>query len=222
MELTDGACSYLNKISTEILENAERHGDDRSEQGNWRLAGFMARRLLPDQSESYDCHIAIVNLGITISDNMLSIKTKKRQNDLDQKIKDDLNQYIKLHRQCGISRETLASLYAMQDGVSSLGEGGLGMMDMIEMVAKLGQTDDYKRKPAITIISGNSCIRFHDKYCSFKQNDDLRCQFLNANGSAETSPDLNYILDMEYSFPGTIVTMRFSLDCDEQLRHMNQ
>ena len=215
MKLKDKASSRLNKIATEILDNAQRHGNSANDEGNWQIAGFMARRTLPDQTESYDCHIAIVNPGIAISSNILNI--------MQEPIRSDLNEYIKCQSRCGLKRETLATIYAMQDCVSSApGAGGLGMMEMVEMVAELGRTENSKKKPAITIISGGSCIRFHDRYCGFERESGLRRQMFNPDCSVENAPDPNYVFDMDCVFPGTIVTMRFSLDCDAQLRDINK
>ena len=119
MELTNEACARLNKISTETLENAERHGEHKPGKGNWQIAGFMARRELPDKIESYDCHIAIVNLGATNASNMLE-RT-------DVQMRKDLLLYVDRHcNRKGQSRETLATLYAMQDGASTVGNDGNG------------------------------------------------------------------------------------------------
>ncbi len=215
MTLTDQAMQHFNKIVTELLDNAERHGKPGSEKGGWHVAGFMARREAPygDKDDAYDCHIAFVNTGITIADNIRCLT--------DRKLGADLDRFVDTHRRApGQSPETLATLYAMQDGVSSLpdGKGGLGMMDMVEMANGLGTTGHLDRKPAVAIISGNSCVRFAGKYCGCSKRNGGRIQFFNDHNEVAFPPDPHYVFDMRYRFPGTIVAMRLSLDCQAQMR----
>lgn len=211
-ELKEDAKPRISNIVTEILENAERHSPSGEEDGQWYVAGFMARRQISanDQYRDWhDCHIAFVNLGRTIADTILE--------SVQDKIREDLDRYLELHysakRQ---STETLSTLYAMQDGVSSLpeGAGGKGMMDMVELTNQLGRTDDPAHQPAITIISGSSCIRFDGPYrsCYLLGDSPNRVQAFNSAGELDSPPDMNYVFDMGHAFPGTIVAIRFSLD----------
>ena len=213
MSLAMNARPQLNRIVTEILENAERHGRPGSEIGDWYVAGFMARREADDgngeNNELYVCHIAIVNLGITIAESISKSP--------DERMRTDLNRYTGRHRsRAGQSPDVLATLYAMQDGVSSLpeGRGGMGMMEMVALANELGGTEDVKRQPAITIISGRSCIRFSGPYKGYRPSppSQKRIQPFNTEGSLDSAPDMSYVFDLDFGFPGTIVTLRFSLD----------
>ena len=215
MTLTNDAMQHFNKIVTELLDNAERHGKPGRERGGWNVAGFMARRGAPpgDQDDAYDCHIAFVNTGVTIAENIQHIT--------DENLQADLASFVSTHcRASGQSSKTLATLYAMQDGVSSLpdGRGGFGMMDMVEMANRLGTTSDPDRKPAVAIISGNSCIRFADKYCGCFNRNGGRTQLFNDDKGVASPPDSHYVFDMRHGFPRTIVAMRFSLDCQAQMK----
>ena len=207
-ELKENARPGVNKIVTEILENAERHGHTGKDDGKWYVAGFMARRLVQDRVW-HDCHVAFVNLGDTISDNM--------QKYAPERVKRDLQSYIQKHRSEYRSAEALATLYAMQDGVSSLpeGAGGKGMMDMVELTNRLGHTNDRAHQPAITVISGRSCIRFRGRYSGcFRLPPDHpnRVQPFNPEKKFDSPPDPRYVYDLDHAFPGTIVALRFSLD----------
>ncbi len=174
----------------------------------------MAKREVQSHDDAYDCHIAFVNTGITIADNIQQIS--------DRILRSELTNYVNRHSGgSGQSLETLATLYAMQDGVSSqpAGLGGLGMMEMVEMANKLGKTNDPSRQPAVTIISGRSCIRLADRFCSYrKQDHGRRIQYFNEGCHVDIPPDWDYVFDMIHAFPGTIVAMRFSLDCHAQMR----
>jgi len=87
MHLSREAEARVNKIATEILDNAERHGGIGDERGNWQIAGCMAREKTSGKPYSYDCHVAIVNLGTVISSNMFdNLKEEWRRKDLDKYI----------------------------------------------------------------------------------------------------------------------------------------
>ena len=221
LELTVAACGQLNRIATEMLENAERHGHPGDEVGDWYVAGFMARREAGNRGRAldarYDCHVAIVNTGSTIAESILN------STDTEEKIRNDLNAYIARHySRARRSREMLATLYAMQDGVSSLpqGRGGMGMMEMVALANELGYTEDLEHQPAVTIISGRSCIRFAGPYKNYvgKSSDSKRVQPFNIEKSFESPPDGDYVFDLDFGFPGTIVALRFSLDYEALIR----
>ena len=209
-ELSSDGREKINKITTEMLENAERHGLPGGD-CDWYACGFMARR---DASEDgreawYDCHIAFVNIGDSIGDVISRCPLGQ--------IRSDLEKYVGLHAKVRQSREVLATLYAMQDGVSSLPQarGGRGMMEMVEMTNALGYTDHVAHRPAITVISGDSCIQFRGEYCSYVDTDGKalnRLQPFNKSGRFDDPPDTAYVYDLDYRFPGTIIALRFSLD----------
>ena len=92
------------------------------------------------------------------------------------------------------------------------------MMEMVDMANKLGRTPDSDRQPAVTIISGRSCIRFADTFHGFYEKDGGRLQFFNDKHSIDLPPDRHYAFDMQVGFPGTIVAMRFSLDCHARMQ----
>ena len=214
LRLTQDARGQLNKLVTEMLDNAERHGGVGDELGDWYVAGFMARRGADGEGDGdrhwYDCHIAFVNLGHTIADTI--------QTTTHPIIRRDLDRYLSKHRaRQGPSGALLASLYAMQDGVSSIPDlaAGMGMMEMVQLCNELGGTEDPEHQPAITIISGRSCIRFAGPYKTFlpfTSGLKGRRQPFNRQGEFELPPDNDYVFDLDYGFPGTIVAARFSLD----------
>lgn len=210
--LTRESKPHINNIVTEMLDNAERHAGTGS--GQWYVAGFMARCDSTDADnrshEWYDCHIAFVNLGNTISEAIYRSASTQ--------IRTDLQSYLNKHHSRGSpSRDTLAALYAMQDGISSLpeGAGGKGMMDMVELTNQLGHTEDVDHQPRISIISGKSCVQFAGPYkgCFFQNEESrVRVQTFNTERQFDFPPDRRYVFDLDVKFPGTIVALRFSLD----------
>ena len=221
MELTLEACGQLNKMATEMLDNAERHGGHATAIGDWYVAGFMARRNDNSNTQSswYECHIAIVNLGTTIAESI--------SRSSEPQMLSDLRTYTAKHtgrrRQ---STDALTTVYAMQDGVSSLpqGKGGMGMMEMVELVNALGTTSHQAHQPAITIISGRSCVRFAGPFKGFRSSmaSVKRIQPFNVEGSFEFPPHPHYVFDLDYEFPGTIIAVRFSLDYQAMIRRSNE
>lgn len=215
LTLSDDAREELNKIVTEMLDNAERHGKNDTKLGDWYVAGFMGKRggNNDDSGERpwYDCHLAFVNLGRTIAETLLNPGRTA--------IPRGWEAYRKLHRSPrGPSESLLATVWAMQDGVTSIPGvlGGLGMMEMVQMCNKLGGTSDLAHQPTITIISGRSCIQFAGPYKSFLSSaTDARMprrQPFNQRGTFNRPPDSDYVFDLDHRFPGTIVALRFSFD----------
>lgn len=224
MELTRAGARDLNKIITEALDNAERYGElsaaSGKDGGDWYITGFMARRPLesPDQDGReawYDCHIAMVNLGDTIAETIAATT--------DPKISDALRRYTAKHSGAlfrgGCSAETLATVFAMQDGVSArpgpTGTGGKGMMDLVQFTNSIGNTTDPAHQPVMTVISGKSCVQFKEIYRCFRRPTSgrpHRQQYFNTTGGFDDPPDKDYVFDLDIRFPGTVIAIRFSLD----------
>lgn len=206
--LSEHGEARLSGIINEVLNNAERHGSDSSLSGNWAVAGFMQKK-----EDNYFCHLAFVNTGKTIATTI--------NNADNPKIRKDLNSYISKHSNImkKYDKNTLATLYAVQDAVSSKTlnnnnieiKGGFGLMDTIQFINILGFSTIEKITPSIAIISGSSCILFKDKYHCCCDNKP-RIQFFNEDNSIQIPPDDKYVFRLENNFPGTIITTRFALD----------
>lgn len=221
--LSGEAMGQIANIATETLNNAERHSKVGGK-GDWVMAGFMARRPVEeedgnvgdyDEEHWYDCHLAFVNRGLPISD---AVTTSPSQTVLD-----DIGDYQSKHRKGfgkqGISPETLATVFAMQDNVSSKPDnaGGKGMMTIIEVTNALSLLSVPAKAPRITVLSGASCVMFKGDYCGFNRNSTERAgrtQFFNSSQSIEIAPSDDHVFDVDVNFPGTIIAVRFTLDPD--------
>lgn len=213
--------SSLNRMTTEILENAERHSDSNKD-GDWVVAGFMARRearakkSAKEENEQYIyvCHIAFVSLGLTIGETIADSEA--------QEVQRTVEKYRHLHGsgalKKGIPNEVLDTIVAMQDGISRFRQdgphsrGGVGMMEAINFAADLGKTDNPDHQHAVCIISGRALIKFSGAYPGGKEIEGRRIQWFNKENSLEFSPDENYVTSLNRRFPGTVITMRFVLD----------
>lgn len=212
LALTDIGKSIFSNIIGELLDNAERHSDTISNDGSWSIAAFMARRKEGNKSILH-CYMGFLSVGASISE---SLDTASDD------IKNDIAKYCKKHINSGISAETLATLVALQDGITrdqaakSASRGGIGFQDVMEFVSHLGGTSMEEHKPKMTIVSGRSCIKLVDPYfCATRQEESKkRILWCNVSNSPEEPPDQQYVFDLEDRFAGTVIALSFVLDAD--------
>lgn len=218
-ELNKDGKGHLSAIVGEILNNAERHSDMLGRDGDWAIAGFLTA-VVEDETTGktkYVCCLSIISLGATIADSISKCE--------DEKTLEYLNQYIdKHHKTTGMSKECLASVYALQDGVSRFQQdatgdrsrGGVGMMDMVQFVGALGCLGPDDKPAEITILSGEACINirkphFEVVFDSVERNDRREIWF-NPSNNIAVPPEPAYVYSMPVRFPGTAVAMRFCIN----------
>lgn len=223
-ELNKQGKYHLSSILGEILNNAERHSDLVNGDGDWAVAGFLS--FVKDEIDSDKiktfCSLSIISLGATISD---SISKCEDHNTLV-----NMSGYInKHHDEAGISKECLATVYALQDGVSRFqqddtGEksrGGVGMMDMIQFVGALGTLGIEDAPPAITVLSGTACINIRAPHFSTVltsgQGDSPRQVWFNEKNDIAVPPEASYVREMPIRFPGTAVAIRFYISPNSEV-----
>lgn len=205
--LSEEGVSLLMRMIGEVLNNAILHS--RLDIGGeaW-ISGFMLQVENPQGETEYVCHISILNLGQTIYESMQSC---------DDKIRQEIESLVRQHRtkfrvRKYWTKEALWMLYALQDGVTSMGSpddprGGKGLMDMIAFFSEIG-TSDYSK---LGIISGNVAINISDP----KPSEDargMRRLALNEENDLSQAPKKEYIKILRKPFPGTILTWRFFLN----------
>lgn len=217
--LTKNGKATISTIFSELLDNAERHtikDDDRA--GGWYVAGFMVRRPRVDGSPGFICHLTIISPGMTFGESLLAAE--------DAGIRSKLDEYCRRHRRKFGSDEAadclLWTVCALQDRVSQASQtadyphGGVGLMEMIDVVNALGGTASAGIQPQVTIYSGRSCVMVKDCYNQGKRLNggiyNPRTLWFNPTNSIESPPDDNYVFSCSYSFPGTVVAVRFGLD----------
>lgn len=218
-ELTPDSKSWLFGMLGEVLDNAERHSQMAGD-GDWAIAGFMVRRSVPGPNgrpqSCFVCHAAIVSVGQSIGQSI--------QSTVDAELRADLSGYCSKHERAGMSRDALASVYALQDGISRIpqdameSKGGVGMMDVVEFTTSLGLDGVAELTPQITIISGQTCVMFKTPYAGFRRDSEdtrKRLQWFNTSNSIDSPPDPTHIFDLPQRFPGTVIALRFSLPAEE-------
>jgi hypothetical protein len=156
-----------------------------------------------------------VSLGRTIAESLATC---------DGVTKRDLGAYCQRHKSSRLSEETLATVFALQDGVSRLPQGygrsrgGVGMMDMVQFMNELSGTPPVKLSPRLVIISGHACVTFRDSYRmgaperAVRQGTSARrVQWFNVQNDVGHPPDAEYAFALPRRFPGTLISLRFCL-----------
>lgn len=210
MELTQEGTTNLSRIFGELLDNAERHSIAQSRDGDWTMAAFMARR-----DGKYVCQIAVQSIGQSIADSFEGAHPS---------VKNAADSYAATHKRKGQSSATLKTLLALQDMVTTdpdaFGQGGTGMMRVIQFFDELANDAQAVLHPRLTIISGNSCIQLRHPYIRGMrrppQNDRPQPALLWCNDSNERSkpPDDKHVFDLEHYFSGVLVSLAFEFDLD--------
>jgi hypothetical protein len=202
----DGKANIANMVG-EILDNAERHsvaGGD----GDWTMAAFMMKA--PGEKSAMRCHLAFLSVGRSIAEALATAPEYMRTY---------CEGYARGHAKCGRSRDTLVTIVALQDGVTSShsahdgNRGGTGLQDTLDLVGGLAGAPDPNADVAVTIVSGKSCIRLrHPTLVGRRDGKDRRVQWCNAANDPQYPPDADVAFDLPAHFAGTLVSVAFTLD----------
>lgn len=196
----------LSGIIGEILDNAERHANisTKDDDGIWHITCFMKY----DESENkYTCCLSVFNKGDSIA--------KSIQSALDMKVSMKLKHYINTNK--NVDKDLLATVFALQDNSTRTKDeshGGWGFMSMVDFIRKIS-SDKPGEEPNITIISGDSYIRFAKPYIMMDMPSNMpRYQWFNPANSQDIPPDKNFVFKLQNKISGTIITTRFYLNKD--------
>jgi hypothetical protein len=213
VELTPDGLGYLTQLIGEVIDNAEQH----SILGEWYVLGYM----LQGATNTGECHITIMNYGITIDGSMKSVTVRRD-------IKSIINAFKKRHFRQFNSRYAEGQFWtvlAMQEGMSCQNISkeqeirGTGTIRMIEFIDFISNRTVESGGCDVILMSNDTMLRFDGKYqlqnTRFMKGDSLTIAF-NPTNSLHLKPDPEYVVKMPLSFPGTLLSMRFRLD-EEQL-----
>lgn len=202
--------SYIQSIIGEMLNNAERHSDVEGQDGSWSVAAFMVRHR-ENGAVVHRVNLAFLSVGATIARSLETAADETRS---------DVATYVGAHRRSGLSAETLATVVALQDGVtrdasaSAAGRGGVGFQDVMELLSALGATDDVNKAPRMTIVSGSSCVVIQAPYLQGAPRSEggPRVIWFNPGNDPKVAPDERHVFDLQDTLAGTVVTMSFVVD----------
>lgn len=210
--------SNLIQLITEVLDNAEEHGNG---ERRWYTIGYYNKNV--DPHEGGECHIVLFNFGDTIYESL-------NREDTSSELRAQIGALANEHRSKGFfaflgkyfdvywpiwQEESLWTLFALQEGVSRFTnrqEGidrGNGTVKMIEFFSELASG-----LPKMALVSGKTHILFDGKYriAAVKVGDETRKVIaFNDNNDLRERPDPEYVRSLRNSFPGTLVSLRFQL-----------
>lgn len=209
-ELSGEGRSLLARMCGELLDNAERHSWPGSKDGDWSMTAFMAARTKENGKRELRCHLAFLSVGQSIGEAM---------NNASPDLLTVAERYLKQFGSKGPSRETLLTVLALQDAVTSDRDarmnrrGGTGLQDVLEFVSDLGAADHPNADVRVTIVSGKSCIRLrHPNLVGDRDKSGRRVQWCNPCNDPTQPPDPQTAFDLPAHFAGTLVTAAFTLD----------
>lgn len=206
--LVDEGQQYFCDLITEVIGNAEEHS------GRWYTRAF-SQPGLAEGSDLEDCHIVIINFGKTIYES-LSARSASSE------VKGRIEAIAALHNKMRFfkpewNEECLWTLCALQHGVSrytdtqkGLTLRGRGTVTMIKAFSELAV-----KPQKMCVLSGSAYILFDGTYQLYETDGDgkkrLQISF-NKEMSLEVPPDSTYVHSLKNHFPGTIISLRFSLN----------
>lgn len=206
LKLSRRGIFLLGQYISEILENIEEHSGERM----WEIYGYLDQEQVDKQ-----CEIVIFNIGQSIAK---SFKTLSKDS---FPYKTYVKPYIEPKKNYNFHEDTLLTLLALQGGVSSLntdsnttrGQGTIQLINFFSLMHDTACTaknniNDFCK---MAIISGDSYILFDGKYKPQKDRNGRYIVAFNKNNSLADFPDKNYVKHLQYSFPGTIISIKFSL-----------
>ena len=208
-QLTDEGKANIGRMFGELLDNAERHSQPGSKDGDWSVMGYMVRR---EDGAGYRllCSLAFLSVGQSMSDSLGQAAPA---------VRDYVQSYVDSHKGCGLSPDTLATVVALQDRITGdprateAGRGGTGLQDVIDFVDILASAEPGAPPPRVTILSGRSCIRLREPiFQGLRTENGHRLQWCNKANSGHEPPDPAVAFDLPVHFAGTLVSIAFSLD----------
>lgn len=208
-ELKKHALGLLSSIVSEVLDNAELHGNA---DGRWYAIGYFN----PDAENAIDssCHIVLFNFGDSLYQ---SLRRPDGPQELRRKLKELSSRHERglLNRASELRKSTLWSLYALQEGVSRLSQAdgevarGSGTVDMIRFFSELSSVDQR-----MAIVSGDAYILSDGSYLPRKDRNNDTVLAFNADNDLNKAPDSKYVRALEQRFPGTLISLRFPFSAE--------
>jgi hypothetical protein len=208
-ELSPEGKSLLARMTGELLDNAERHSDPMSKDGDWSTTAFMAARNAPDGNRELRCYLAFLSVGQSIAETMANAP---------QELLAKAGSYLDRFGGAA-SRETLLTVLALQDAITSDPtarlelRGGTGLQDVLELIGDLGAAHRPGADVRVTIVSGKTCIRLrHPMLLGTRDSNGRRVQWCNVQNDPRLPPDGQTAFELPTHFGGTLVSVGFTLD----------
>jgi hypothetical protein len=216
LKLKDEYSKHLKSSLAEVLDNAEEHSSLSAPK--WFVKGY-----LNNNCEKKMLELVIFNYGSTVYDNFMKLEadnyTRKR-----------VDGYVARHSDI-VDEEVLYNIMALQVRVSTKnfklkdtrGHGSIKLLKLFQSLhsgfRKLrgsDEVDNNVNKPEMSIISGNSFLKFDGKYSLFNSiktgESKPLLTFNHSTAEMYSPPDSDYVKKMEVTFfPGVFISIRVPL-----------
>lgn len=218
-ELSPEKIEDLAIVISEILINAEEHSTTKIRYS----IGYLQEH--KDDGHHYGIFkLAIFNFGDTIYQKFKSPKCPNKH--IVSEMEKLSNSYTskKLFFKDEFEEETLWTLYALQEGVTTVPsteyvKRGNGSISFIEKFFNIKESVEMDSISKLSILSGNTSIIFDGKYelTEGKNTHGEKCTFMtfNKNGNIFDKPDKDYVKFVKYNFPGTIISAKILFNEDD-------
>lgn len=213
--LTPEKKNDLSTVVGEILINAEEHSTFRH---RFSMAFFREQNV--NGKHFGLLRFVILNFGATIYEKFS--KNDACPQEIVEKMKALSQQYTKRNffKENEFDEETLWTLYALQQGVTSIPgmRRGSGTIQFIRSFFNIKGSPEADSVSKMVILSGNTEIVFDGKYGITEKIDGknkFNMMTFNDSGSLEDMPDKNYVRHSQFFFPGTIITANILLNEDD-------
>ena len=214
-KLTPEKLQDLSTVVGEILINAEEHS---TYHHRFSMAFFQDRK---ENGKHYGLfRFVILNFGASIYDNFSN--NDQCPPEIIERMRSLSQQYTKhkLFREKVFEEETLWTLYALQQGVTSVPgkRRGSGTIQFIRSFFNIKGSLDVDNISKMIILSGNTEVIFDGRYGITEKkegNNKYNMMTFNDSGCIEDAPDPNYVRKSKYCFPGTMITASILLNEDD-------
>jgi len=209
--------TQLYKLIGEVMDNAELHGTE-----NERYSvGFFEKETSPSGKGSGIFSFSIFNFGKTI------YEVFKDPNCPNQTVVEEMRMRSQKFLRWNLfssdfEEETLWTLYALQEGVTSIAskKRGHGTIRLIEAFFSLQSESPGSSDSRLKVISGNTEIEFDGIYQikdREKKLEDgtierIKIMAFNDDGDLMKPPNKKYVKFANQYFPGTMITLRVRLE----------
>jgi hypothetical protein len=217
--LTPDRLDDLSTVIGEILINAEEHSTTKH---RFSIGYFHE---INEEGKHYGVfRLTILNFGKTIYEKFKDPDCPNK--DVVKKMRTLSEQYTKKKYFIlkGFEEETLWTLYALQDGVTSIApdqylKRGNGSIQFIESFFNIKgnnkEADDFS---TLSILSGNTSINFDGTYNitnGYVDGEPYKFMTFNNSGLIEDKPDPKFVKFVDNYFPGTIISAKIMFNEDD-------
>lgn len=211
--LTADAEKNLFDVIGEILINAEEHSTDKM---RYSIGYFQDSN--QDGEHVGMFNLVILNFGKTIYEKFKDLDCPNKEVVAQMKNLSDSYTKRKLFSKAEFEEQTLWTLYALQQGVTSKSDWrrGHGSIAFIESFFNIKGSQEKDDVSYLSIQSGNTIIKFDGTYRIknvYKGEHEKRFKMMtfNAEGDIENKPDKKFVIFANNYFPGTIISAKICI-----------